>query len=87
MESEEHTNTLKKADIKKTIELLNKYKIVKWNNFNKSDNSVLDGNAFSLYIKYNNEKNISANGYMRYPENYKGFKDSIIKLFDKIANE
>ena len=76
---------LTNKELKDIESILNKYKVSKWNNYNKSNKHVLDGNSFNLYIKYSN-KNISARGYMKYPRNYHKFKkeiDSYVKKYIK----
>ena len=60
-------------DLNKIIYILNKYNIVKWNNYKKYDKNVLDGNGFDLYIKY--------------PKNYKEFERDIIDLLNEIYNK
>ena len=45
-------------------------KIYKWNGFDKKDSHILDGYGFTLKIKYSDGKEIKANGYMKYPNNY-----------------
>lgn len=67
--------------VKQLEELLNNYQVFKWNGFKKYDKNVLDGNSFHLYIRLESEKTIEADGYMRYPHNYKIVRDKIDKLF------
>lgn len=45
-------------------------RIYEWNGFDKKDSHILDGYSFSLTIKYSDGKEIKANGYMKYPNNY-----------------
>lgn len=63
--------------------ILNKYKVGYWNGFNKSDKRVMDGGSFSLYLKMNNNKSVSARGYMKWPKNYSNVKEELIILFSK----
>ena len=51
--------------------------------FDKSDDNVLDGNGF--YLSYFTEDNqqISASGYMKYPDGYSTFKNDIISFYEK----
>ena len=69
---------------KKIEEILNKYDVGTWNEFNKSDSRVLDGNSFNLDIKFINDEKIYASGYMMWPKNYFEFKNEIINLYDDI---
>ena len=61
--------------------ILNKYKVIKWDGFDKSDDGVLDGRSFSLSIKYGNQDTISARGYMKWPDNYQKVRDELDDLF------
>ncbi len=63
--------------------ILEKYKVSKWNGFNKTNKMVLDGNSFYLDI-YMEEGEISAHGYMSWPDGYADFKEEIINLFESI---
>ena len=71
-------------DVVNDIEdILNKYKVGKWNNFKKSDKRVLDGNSFDLCIKANNV-HIDASGYMKWPKNYNKVKNSLNSKFKSL---
>lgn len=72
---------------KKVEDVLNKYNVVRWNGFNKSDQNVLDGDSFSMNIKYNDNDHVSANGYMMWPENYTNVKSELDNLFMEIYKE
>lgn len=63
--------------------ILEKYKVSKWNGFNKTNKMVLDGNSFYLDI-YMEGGDISAHGYMSWPKGYADFKDEVTILFESI---
>ncbi len=65
----------------KLKDIIKRYNVPSWNGFNKSDNDVLDGNDFSIYVKFTNDTKIEANGYMKWPNNYREVKDELNKLF------
>ena len=67
--------------------ILMKYDVGKWNGFNKSNHGVLDGDSFSLYVRFSNEKTIDASGYMSWPENYRNVRDEMDELFMNIYNK
>ena len=69
---EEETQEAKVSedDISKIIQTLNENKVVKWNNFHESDKYVLDGDSFSFSLNTEDGIDISASGYMRWPDNY-----------------
>ena len=69
------------ADSLKAI--LEKYKVGKWNGFNKTNSMVMDGNSFTLDISMD-EGDISAHGYMSWPSGYADFKEEVITLFESI---
>ena len=73
-----------KDKVKELENILNKYKVGRWNGFNKSDRYVLDGNSFSLSISMNNDEYVSASGYMKWPKNYKEVKEELITFFSTI---
>ena len=67
--------------INQLIGILNKYKVSRWDGFNKVDKMVLDGNSFSLSVSFNDDKHISAHGYMKWPKNYSEVKSELDTLF------
>lgn len=83
--------TLKKEispkEINKIEKILKENKIGNWNGFQKTDKNVLDGNSFSLSIRFTNNDSITASGYMKYPANYKKVKDELDKIFMDIYNK
>ena len=66
--------------------ILNEYNVGNWNGFDKIDKYVLDGNSFSLSIMMENDKSISAHGYMRWPKNYTEVKNKLNNLFMEVYN-
>ena len=58
--------------------------IADWNEFNKSDDDILDGYGFSLEIGYSDGKNIIASGYMKYPDNYDEVHQKIVEFLTKL---
>lgn len=76
-----------KADeetVKKVLEVLNKYNVSKWDGFHKSDKYVLDGDSFSFSLYTEDDKNISASGYMEWPDNYSDVKQGIDDLLSPL---
>ena len=72
--------------IENIVEVLKKYEVSKWDGFNKSDQGVLDGDSFSLYVWFENDKSIHASGYMKWPENYSNVRNEISDIFMEIYN-
>lgn len=66
---------------------IHELKINKWNGFNKSNKNVLDGNSFSLEVNYDDDKNLTASGYMKYPNNYSESSKKLIEFLDTISNK
>jgi hypothetical protein len=84
---EKNEKDIDKNTIKKIENVLNKYDVIKWNGFNQNDKNVLDGNSFSVNIKYNDNKTIEAHGYMMYPKNYRDVLKEIKEIFNEIFGE
>ncbi len=85
----EEENVEKKIDAKYLDDLaniINDYKIAKWDGFDQSDDGVLDGDGFTLRVKYDDEKSIEAHGYMKYPSNYKEVRDVILDKLKEMRN-
>ena len=61
-------------------EIFEKFRLEKWDGFNKSDDNVLDGNSFSFSAQIDG-KRISAGGYMKYPSGYGDAKGRLFGLF------
>ena len=75
---------LETSTVKEIEKKLNEYKISSWNGFHKSDKYVLDGDSFSLSINYENNENISASGYMSWPDNYREVKDYLDSILGSL---
>ena len=73
--------------LNKIIDVLNKYNVLKWNGFSGSDKYVLDGDSFSIHFTYNDEKRVSASGYMMWPDNYREVKDELDSIFKELEND
>ena len=75
---------LTEEQIKQIEEILTKYKVSKWNGFKKSDMNVLDGDSFSFYLHTEDGVDVSASGYMRWPENYKGVRSELYEILNPL---
>lgn len=71
-----------KSVIEELENIFNKYEVYKWNNFDKSDKDVLDGDSFSFSLEMN-DKDISAHGYMKWPENYRNVREEVGAIFER----
>lgn len=71
-------------------EIVGKYRLDRWDGFDKSNKHVVDGNNFSLSVTLADGKTISAHGSNRFPDGYGDAKQEICELFedliDKYAN-
>lgn len=77
---------LSKEEIQEIENKLNEYHVSRWDGFNKIDKNVLDGNSFSLTIRYKNDS-IGAHGYMKWPYNYREVRAYLDSLFSKYTKE
>ncbi|MBO4601032.1 MAG: hypothetical protein J5634_02225 [Bacilli bacterium] len=80
------TIKLNDKDMDKFENMLNRYHILSWKGFKKSDPYVLDGNSFSFHLRYNDDEKLSASGYMMYPNHYKEFQSHFEDYVDTIRN-
>ena len=73
------------ASIKKWGEelesILRKYKVNRWNGFEKNNKYVLDGDGFYLGITLTTGEDINASGYMMHPNNYREVDVVLDKFF------
>lgn len=83
-DTEKTTKTIDKKYVDEINKIINEYKVYKWDGFNKSDNNVMDGTGFSFDVTYENDKTISAQGYMKFPKDYKVVTEKIEKILDGI---
>lgn len=72
-------------------EIAGKYRLDRWDGFDKNNKHVMDGNNFSLSVTLADGKTISAHGSNSFPEGYGDAKQEICELFedliDKYANQ
>ncbi len=73
--------------VEKLSEILKKYKVNKWDGFNKSQQNVMDGSSFSLSIDLASDEEIYATGYMVWPKNYREVRNELDSLFMNIYNK
>lgn len=69
------------------IDIMNKYDVLKWDGFKKSDQNVLDGDSFSFYLKTKDNILIESSGYMMWPNNYSSVRKELDTLFNSIFIE
>ena len=75
---------LTNKQIKEIEEILTKYKVSKWDGFKKSDMGVLDGDSFSFYLHTEDDVDVSASGYMRWPDNYREVRNALYNIFNPL---
>ena len=75
--------TTSKDILKEIEEVLNNYNVITWDGFSKSDTNVLDGDSFSFIVR-TATKNITASGYMMYPDNYSKVTNKIEEIINKV---
>jgi len=56
----------------------------KWNGFDKTSRTAMDGDGFSLYITMMDETSLDARGYMKWPKNYGTVSSGIETLFGNL---
>lgn len=65
-------------------EIAGKYRLDKWDGFDKSNKQVMDGNQFSLSVTLADGKTILAHGNNRFPDGYEEAKQEICLLFAEL---
>ena len=57
-------------------------KIYEWDGFNEDNDGILDGYSFGLKVEYADGRKIAAEGYEKYPNNYKQAHRSLTKYLE-----
>ena len=70
--------------IQELIKGLNKYKVSRWNGFNRISKQVYDALSFHMYLTIQENKKILAHGYAYKPKNYNEVKELLDEIFNKI---
>jgi len=68
-------------------EIAGKYRLDRWDGFDKSDKHVMDGTRFSLSVTLADGKTISAHGSNSFPDGYGDAKQEICELFEEIIDK
>ena len=68
-------------------EIAGKYRLDRWDGFDKSNNHVMDGNNFSLSVTLTDGKTISAHGSNCFSDGYSEVKQEICELFEDLINK
>ena len=74
-----------KKYVEELEQLLKKYKVGKWNGFEKYNKNIMDGSSFNLFIEMKNGDKIEAKGYMKWPDNFNKVKSELDYLFKQIS--
>jgi len=72
-----------KEVLSELTDYINEQHIYKWDGYEKFDKNVLDGNSWSLYIKYDSGNTISASGYMKHPKDFRQKMTEMIEIINK----
>jgi len=68
-------------------EIAGKYRIDKWNGFDKSKKNVADGSSFTLSVTLTKGSTISAHGNNAFPDGYSDAKSVINALFEALISQ
>lgn len=80
---DEHKKKMKWAKPQRVSELMGifkKYDIYSWDGYDKSDDEVLDGMGFSLYVQFSDGSCINAHGNNMFPQKFREFDEAICSL-------
>lgn len=68
-------------------EIAGKYRLDRWDGFDKKNKHVMDGNNFSLSVTLADGKTISAHGSNSFPDGYGDAKQEICELFENLIDK
>ena len=86
-DEEKFTKEISKDKVLEFEKIFTELNISKWDGFRESDPNVMDGNDFSVTIRMDDKKSISASGYEIYPDNYSDFRGKVSSIFEEIFKE
>ena len=78
---------LDEAFLGKLDSLYRECNLRKWDGYSKTNRMVLDGDGFSLRIKFGNGKSISASGSNCTPKGYREFREKMNALFEPLKEK
>lgn len=67
--------------------LYKSYRLAEWDGYDKVSKNVLDGDSFTLKIKFNDGESLYAHGYASTPDRYGDFFSDMRGLLDPIRDE
>ncbi|MBR5345418.1 MAG: hypothetical protein IK127_06295 [Clostridia bacterium] len=83
IENEDETRPFDLAYEKEIETVIETYNILSWDGFDKSNPYVLDGESFTLELRYADGTSVRAYGDNSFPENYNDAMDSIEAILEK----
>ena len=86
-ENGEMQEELDPAVLESMNELYKKYRIAEWEGYSKYNTMVLDGDGFSLSLRFKDGKSMSASGTNAYPERYAAFTGEMKALLKPYEEE
>lgn len=74
---------MEEADYTHLGALVDRYDLWRWAGFDKTNSLVLDGESFTLDIRFADGTRIPARGSNRFPDGYRGFADELHGIFSQ----
>ena len=68
--------------LEQLTDLCARHNIDRWDGIDEVNREVLDGSGFSLYVKYDDGKRISAHGMNAWPEGYRAFVKEMYTILE-----
>lgn len=75
---------IEKEKVKELEDILRKYKVEKWDGFQKYNKHILDGSSFIMHIYMEDNTTIGASGYMKFPNNFAEVSKELGNYFKEI---
>lgn len=73
--------------IDKLNDLYLKCRVAEWDGYSKYNSMICDGDGFSLSLKFNDKKHMSASGSNAYPERYRQFYDGMNEILSPFRDK
>ena len=81
------TMTVDRSVLDELNDLYLKYRIAEWEGYSKYNTMVCDGDGFSLSLKFNDKKYMSASGTNEYPERYGQFRGGVEGILGPLCDK
>ena len=68
------------------MDIIDAYDVAAWDGFHESESYVLDGETFSLSVRFSDGAEVQASGDNRFPDHYHDFSSAVTRLLDTVLD-